>query len=74
MGKMYLLYEDDNQKLFWDESSPEEIAVAQSRFKQYLKEGYLACRIERDGNRGVQIVEFDPKAQEIILVSMVEGG
>ena len=69
-----MFYMRINEGLFWDAGVPEEVAIVQSRFEQYLKKGYIACRIEKDGNRGVQIVEFDPKAEEIILLSMLEGG
>lgn len=74
MGKMYILYGENNEKLFWNASIPEEVAIAQSRFEQYLKKGYIACRIEKGGNRGVLIAEFDLKAEEIMLFSMLEGG
>lgn len=74
MGKMYVLYGDGNEKLSWNASVPEGVAIAQARFEQYLKKGYIACRVEKGGNRGALITEFDPKAEEIMLLSMLEGG
>lgn len=74
MGKMYLLYEDSEEKLFWNESVPEEITIAQAQFEEYLKKAYIVCKIEKNGERGVQISEFDPMAEEIIFLPMLEGG
>jgi hypothetical protein len=74
MGKMYILYEDNEGKVFWDESLPEEVAMAQSMFKRYIEKDYIACKIEKNGGQGVQIIEFDPKAKEIILLPIIEGG
>ena len=74
MGKMYVLYEGINEGLFWEAGIPEEVAIVQLRFEQYLKEGYIACRIEKNSHRGVQTVEFDPQAEEVILLPMLEGG
>ncbi len=73
MGMM-IVYGDKNERLFWDSSIPEEAAAARSKFDQYAREGYTACRVERDGSRGVHIVDFDPMAEEIILFPIVEGG
>lgn len=74
MGKMHLLYGDNEENLFWNESVPEEVIIAQAKFEEYLKKSYIACKIEKNGKRGVPISEFDPKAEEIILLPMLEGG
>ena len=74
MGRMSVLFGNKNENLFWDVSVPEEVAAARLRFEEYIKKGYIACRIEKDGNRGVHIVDFDPKAEEIMLVLILEGG
>ena len=73
MGKM-VVYGDKSESLYWDSSVPEETAFAESKFEHYVKEGYIACRIEEGGNRGVHIVDFDRMAEEIILIPIVEGG
>ncbi len=74
MGKMYVLFETDDKKISWDTGMPEEICAAKLRFEEYLKHGHIACKIEEDGKKGVTITEFDPEAEEIVLLSMVEGG
>ena len=74
MGTMSRLAEADDKEICWDPNIPEEVAVARARFEHYLKEGYIACRIEKGGRKGVHISEFDPMAEEILLVSIVEGG
>lgn len=72
MGKM-IVYGDKNESLYWDSSVPEETAIAESKFKQYVREGYIASRIE-GGNSGVHILDFDPMAEEIVLIPILEGG
>ncbi len=65
MGKM-IVYGDKHESHWWDSSIPEETAIAESKFKQYLREGYIASKIEK-GTMGVPILDFDPKAEEIVL-------
>ena len=74
MGTMSCLAETHDKTISWDPNIPEEVTAAKIQFGHYIKEGYIACRIERGGTRGVHITEFDPAADEILLVSIVEGG
>ena len=74
MGTMSCLYEKEGEKIIWNPAIPVEVDAARARFEHYLSEGYIACKITQDGNRGVHIAEFDPEAEEIILIQLVDGG
>ena len=74
MGKISVLHDADHVEIRWDPLLPEEVAFARSMFEQYLREGYVASRIGEDPSKAVQITEFDPSAEEIILLSILEGG
>jgi hypothetical protein len=69
-----VICETGEEKLLWNPEIPEEVAAAQKRFDECLKKGYIACKVEKDGNLGIQITKFDPKAKVIILLSIFEGG
>jgi hypothetical protein len=73
MGKM-VVYGDTSESLYWDASITEETASAKSKFEQYVREGYMACRVEEGGSRGIHIVDFDPMAEEIVLFPIIDGG
>ena len=57
-----------NKTISSDPNVPGEVTAANIGFGHYLKEDYSACRIEKAGTRGVHITEFDPAADEILLV------
>ena len=74
MGSMQVLFEEGDNQLSWDPSIPEEVRAARSTFEQYVKKGYIACRLDKGGSRGTLIEKFDPEAEEILLLAMLEGG
>ena len=51
----------------------EEVSLAKKRFMEYLKAGWLAFAVTPE-NRRVQIFEFDPRLEKIVLIPFAEGG
>ncbi len=73
MGVLKVLYGDDEEKTFWDPSSREEVRKAEEKFDDYLRQGFIACKIT-GGNTGVQISRFDRDAEEIFMLGLADGG
>ena len=48
--------------------------LVRERFNQFMKRGFIACKIVNQGKTGVQISEFDPGAEEIFMLGLTEGG
>ena len=73
--QMHTLDHTGDQKVMWDSASPDEVDAAQDTFRKLTGKGYLAYRAEgKKGEQGVQIREFDPDAERIILVKPHQGG
>jgi len=59
--------------LTWRMEDQEEVSLAKKRFMEYLKAGWLAFAVTPE-NRRVQIFEFDPRLEKIVLIPFAEGG
>jgi hypothetical protein len=62
-------------RVMWDSRNEEEVDAARKQFRDLTRAGYLAYKAEgKEGMRGEQIREFDPRAERIILVKPLAGG
>lgn len=61
-------------KIQWDPNSAEEVEIARTEFNQLRRKNFLAFAVDRRGNKGEQITEFDPDAEKIILAPQIRGG
>ena len=68
IGVLRILTENGDDRLIWNRDLPEEIKDAYKTFKKYVKEGYTAFVALSSGEKGHKIDDFDPLAEEIILV------
>ena len=62
-------------KHMWDKSKPAEVEAAREHFKKLRKDGYLAYKVVGEkGDKGEQLVEFDPEAGAVIFAPAMRGG
>jgi len=59
--------------LTWNREDSEETALAKEAFIKYTRRGWLAFKITSDGKKKL-IFTFDPSAEKIQMVPIVEGG
>lgn len=59
--------------LTWRVEDAGEVASAKERFEQYVSCGWLAFTI-KPGDRKIQIFEFDPELESVVLIPFAEGG
>lgn len=59
--------------LTWKKENLKEAASAEETFIKYTRRGWLAFKITPDGKKKL-IFTFDPSAERIQLVPIVEGG
>lgn len=72
---MAVMGERGDTKLQWDPTVAAEVEAARRQFEFLTREKrYAAFRMERNGDRGEMIREFDPQAQRIILAPQMQGG
>ena len=65
---------DIKEKYSWSADCPKDLQVALEKFNQYMKRGFIACKIVNHGEMGMQIAEFDLEAEEIIMLGLADGG
>ena len=61
-------------KKIWDKNNPDEVEDAKESFKRLRKKGYLAFHVNKKGDKGEQMTEFDPDAERMIMVPPMQGG
>jgi hypothetical protein len=62
-------------KTIWNPDNEDEVANAKRTFDDLRKKGYLAFRvIGKEGDKGEQMTEFDPRAGRMIMVPQMRGG
>jgi|GEM_PF-3381217 len=74
MGWLKVLQGNEEEKFFWHPDVPDEVETARELFYRYQKQGFLACKIDHGKQQGIQITEFDPNAEEIFMLGLVDGG
>jgi len=74
MGLLKVLRGNQEEKYSWSPESPSEIQAAEDKFDQYMKRGFVACKILDRGKRGVPLTKFDPEAEEIFMLELADGG
>jgi hypothetical protein len=61
-------------KIIWDPDKTDEVAQARETFDKLRKKGYAAYSVNRKGDKGEVIREFDPNAEKMILAPPTVGG
>lgn len=74
MGTMATMGKAGDIKTIWDPGNEDETAMAKEQFKKLTGKGFAAFRVNKKGDKGEQITEFDPLAASIIIVPPMAGG
>ena len=82
MGKMMTLnimrqtYKEwtlpDEAEISWDVSNNQEVTYAETKFREYLADGWIAYSDDHKGR--IQIFDFNPKLERIVLMAPLGGG
>ena len=73
-GELSVLDQTGDTKVAWDSENDDEIAAARRTFNDLRGKGYLAFRVNKQGDKGQEMREFDPEAEKIILAPQMRGG
>ncbi len=74
MHEMHTMGMAGHTTVRWDPDDKKEIETAKAMFTEMTGKGYAAFSTDGDGGKGERIREFDPSAEEIILVPPIRGG
>lgn len=73
-GTMFVMDENGDSRMQWNSKNTDEVEAARSRFEHLKKKGYLAYKVNKQGDRGEVLDEFDPNAERIIMAGRMVGG
>jgi hypothetical protein len=68
------LNDSGDSKHIWDEDNEAEVAAAKAIFDMLKKKGYVAYAVNKKGDKGEAMDEFDPSAEKMILAPQMKGG
>jgi hypothetical protein len=74
MSVLSILGTEGDTTLTWNRENPVEIKTAEDKFLALQKEGYLAFRLEENGEKGELIREFNPNIEKIFMAPQMAGG
>jgi len=74
MGTMNRLGPQGDVKVVWDCDNEDEVELARKQFDEAMKKDFTAYRVKKGGKKSQKITKFDPDAEQVILVPVVEGG
>jgi hypothetical protein len=63
-----------DSKFMWDPKNKDEVAAAKAQFDALKKKGYIAFTVDKKGDKGEIIREFDPELEKIIMTPPIAGG
>lgn len=72
--EMAVMGKEGDVKQMWNPQNDFEVKQAKKQFDDYRKEKYVAFRVDKEGNKGEQMTEFDPTAAKMIFVPAFQGG
>ena len=72
--ELAILDHTGDTKLIWDPDKADEVETARDTFNKLKKKGYVAYSVNRKGDKGEVLREFDPTAEKMILAPQMVGG
>ena len=73
-GVLEVLDHTGDTKIEWNPRVQAEVDVAKSTFDSLKAKGYLAYKLDRNGERGEVIRSFDAQAERIVMNPQMQGG
>jgi len=71
---LHLMDSTGDTRIEWDPTKPDEVKMARKAFDEAKKKKYLTYKVDRRGNQGELLREFDPAAERIICTPQTVGG
>jgi hypothetical protein len=72
--ELVILDATGDTRIIWDPDKPDEVGQAKETFTKLKAKGYLAYSVNRKGDKGEVLREFDAEAEKMILAPQTVGG
>lgn len=69
----YRAYDGDTKHM-WDRNNADEVEAAKTMFDSFKKKGYTIFAVDKKGEKGEQVREFNASAEAYIFVPQMRGG
>lgn len=73
-GVMSIMGKEGDTKYYWNARDADEARIAKEVFDAHHKKGYRAFHMNKKGDQGEQMDEFDPSAGSILFIPQMQGG
>lgn len=73
-GMLEILDHTGDTKVEWNPTVQAEVEVAQDTFDKLKAKGYMAYKLDANGNTGEVLRSFDPNAARIVMNPQMQGG
>lgn len=74
MGEMRVMGRDGDSRIMWDPNNEAEVTAARNQFNELRAKGHNAYQVDKKGEAGKVVKEFDPAAGKVILAPPMAGG
>jgi hypothetical protein len=74
MSVLAVLDATGDTRLQWDKNNHMEVQAAKARFDELKAKRYFAYKVNKQGEQGEVIHDFDPAAERIMMVPPMVGG
>jgi hypothetical protein len=72
--EMQVINEKGDTRLSWDEENRTEVDAARKMFDDMKAKGYIAYKMNKQGDKGDLIDRFDPSHEKVVLAPPMRGG
>jgi hypothetical protein len=72
--ELIVMDESGDTKIVWDPDKSDEVDNAKRTFSEMKKKGYIAYKVDRKGEKGEVMDDFDRNAEKLILAPQMRGG
>lgn len=72
--ELVILDHTGDTRIIWDPDKPDEVAQAKETFTKLRAKGYLAYSVNRKGDKGDVLREFNADVEKMILAPPTVGG
>jgi hypothetical protein len=74
VNELQVMDRTGDSKTIWDPDKADEVAAARETYNKLKAKGYGAFRVDKKGEAGTRLDEFDPQAGAIIMIPRFAGG
>ena len=74
MGGFCLMGSGGDTKYIWDPQDATEVDIAERSFNELVGKGYLAFRVDDEGEKAERMDKFEAKSGRVILTKPPIGG